>query len=55
MSLFKAITGIVVLPLDVVTDVVNAGSFEEKESAVKKRCKHIGQNIDELTEPPNKE
>lgn len=50
MSILKALTGIVVLPLDIAKDVVTlGGAITEEPSSTLKRLGHIFDNIDEAT------
>ncbi len=50
MSIFKAILGVAVLPLDIAKDVVTlGGAITDEESSVVKRFGKIFDNIDDAT------
>lgn len=51
-SLGKAIIGTVLLPVDVVVDVVTlGGAVTDNESAIANRLSNIGENLKNATDP----
>lgn len=52
MSIFKALIGIAVLPLDIAKDVVTlGGALTNEESSTANRVGDIFDNIDKATKP----
>ncbi|HEY7883462.1 MAG TPA: hypothetical protein VIC08_00770 [Cellvibrionaceae bacterium] len=55
-DLLKATVGVVVdLPVSVVKDTITlGGALTDEESAVKKSCENIGQNLGNAVKPDNR-
>lgn len=53
MSLFRAVLGVVTLPVDLVADVLTlpANAYHNREFHTARKCRHIMRNIEKVTKP----